>query len=135
MADPFVPITQPTTTTTLPSPSAAPSNSTTTTSGQKRALDMETTKPRSSKSCKTDPYRHLGRHFVRTIELTVDPYTIIKEGVKRVADTQNEFRPNYTIAYVLFPLEMKRNLLLAVQRRSELCGLYGPWTTHQYLAS
>ncbi|KAK7684244.1 hypothetical protein QCA50_012568 [Cerrena zonata] len=31
----------------------------------------------------------VGASWVMTNELTIDPYTIIKEGVKRVADTQN----------------------------------------------
>ena len=73
-----------------------PSNATT---SQKRTLETEEQAARGNKSCKTDPYRSLGRHYARTIELFIDPYAVIKEGVKRVADIQHDLRPNYSATY------------------------------------
>ena len=73
-----------------------PSNPPAPVAGQKRTLDVAGAEFNGRKSCKEDPYKSLGRHYSRTIELFVDPYVIIKEGVKRVADIQDGLRQNYT---------------------------------------
>ena len=97
MADnqPTPPVSQPATATPPSGPTQPqPSNATT---GQKRTLETEERSASSNKSCKADPYKALGRHYARTIELFIDPYVVIKEGVKRVADMQHNLRPNYSL--------------------------------------